>query len=88
MANRISEADNRPLNAPPGSVQLVSGTAPGMIMHKLLIVYTVTGNLTVETLDGGSITLTGMPVGAYTLDCQFDKVTWTGTATAAGFYRE
>ena len=47
---------------------------------------TVAGNLTIQTLDGAAPTLTGLQVGTWTFDVQFDKVTWTGTATAVGFY--
>ena len=84
---RESENDPRPLSALGGSIQVTSGALLAEICHKLVIVFTVAGNLTVRTLDGTSTTLATMPVGPFTLDAQFDTVTWTGTATATAFYR-
>lgn len=83
---RINEGDARPLIAPQGSEQLTSGNTTAHICHKLIVCFSVGGNLTIQTLDGTAVTISSMPVGCFDFDIQFDKVTWTGTATAAGFY--
>jgi hypothetical protein len=86
MTSRVSEADKRPLSAPICSQQVTSGTDLLQIGCKLVIVFSVTGALTIRTLDGVSTTLSNMPVGVFTFDVQHDKVTWTGTATATSFF--
>ncbi len=83
---RENETNNRPLAAPAGSQQVTSGVLLNQIAHKLVIAFSVTGSLTIRTLDGVSTTLSVMPVGVFTFDVQFDTVTWTGTATAVAFY--
>lgn len=86
MANRVAEIDRKPLAPQSGCVAIASGTTIAPIVTKFVIVFTVSGNLTIQCLDGTSVTLSSMPTGYYTFDVQTDKVTWTGTATAAGFY--
>lgn len=89
MANLAQNNSPKPLSAPGGSVNLSSGVAPGMTLHKLMIAFTVTGNLQITTLDGNTTTAIAMPVTniPFVIDCQFQSVTWTGTAVAIGFYR-
>lgn len=87
MANLSAQNSPKPLSAPGGAVQLTSGVAPSEICHKLAITFSVTGNLTIVALDGTSVTLNSMPVGHFQFDVQFQSVTWTGTATAVGFWR-
>ncbi len=87
MAARENENSPKPLSAPGGSVQVTSGTALGQVGHKLVVCVTVTGVLTITTLDGTATALTGLPVGVFTFDVQHTLVSWTGTMTAASFYR-
>lgn len=87
MAARETENDTRPLCAPGGSAQVTSGTALGQVGHKLVVCVAVTGNLTITTLDGTAVTLTALPVGVFTFDVQHTLASWTGTMTAASFYR-
>jgi hypothetical protein len=87
MASKISESRNSPLIPQNTGVQLTSGAAVAMCT-KLVIVFTVSGNLTVRMADGNSWTLTAMPIGYYTFDINFDTATWTGTATAIGLFTQ
>lgn len=84
---RQNENSPKPLSAPGGSQQVTSGTALPVIGHKLVVVVTVSGNLSITTLDNTTVTLTGLPVGVFTFDVQHQLVSWTGTMTAASFYR-
>jgi hypothetical protein len=86
MTSRLSEADKRPLSAPTSAQQVTSGAQLAQIGCKLVIVFTVSGNLTIRTLDGVSTAFTSMPTGVFTFDVQHDTVTWTGTATAVSFF--
>ncbi len=86
MANE-NQNDPRPLSAPGGSQQVTSGTALSQIGCKLVVCVTVTGNLSITTLDGATTTLTSLPVGVFTIDVQHTLVAWTGTMTAVSFYR-
>jgi hypothetical protein len=81
------ENDTRPLCAPGGSQQVTSGTELTQVGCKLVVCVAATGNLTIETLDGASPTLTALPVGVFTFDVQHQKATWTGTMTAVSFFR-
>lgn len=87
-ANLSAQNSTRPLSSLGGAVQLASGAAPanGIVCHKLAVCFSVTGNLTIVALDGNTVTINSLPVGCYQFDVQFQSVTWTGTATAVGFY--
>jgi hypothetical protein len=91
MTNLSVNNSPKPLSAPGGAVNLSSGVAPGQIFHKLMISYSVAGNLQITMLDGTTTTAIAMPINTslypFVIDCQFQSVTWTGTAVAVGFYR-
>lgn len=88
MANE-NEVDNRPYAPPSASEAVVSGTPTSRICHKLVInVTTALTTFAITTLDGTAAALGALPVGLWTFDVQFNKVTWTGgAATAAAFAR-
>ena len=86
MAGRENEIDRRALNSPGIGLAVTSGVLLATPCTKLIISFTVTGNLTLRMMDGNSVTITGMPVGVFTFDVQFDTVTWTGTANAVAFF--
>lgn len=88
MANE-NEADARSPLVPSLSEAVSSGTATGRICHKLVInVTTALTTLSITTLDGNASSLGAVPVGLWTIDVQFTKVTWTGgAATAVAFAR-
>jgi hypothetical protein len=67
---------------------LSSGVAPGPILSKLIISYTVSGTLSFTTLDGVTTSVGTLPVGTFMFDVQFTAVTWSGTAVAAGFFTQ
>lgn len=90
MANTALENDPRPLSAPGGSATPSSGTDIGRVCCKLVInVSTALASFSITTLDGTSVALGAIPVGLWTFDCQFTKVTWSGGTMAgiAAFYR-
>ena len=86
MAGRENEIDRRALNSPGIGLAVTSGVQLATPCTKLVICFSVTGNLTLRMMDGNSVTISSVPVGMFTLDVQFDTVTWTGTATAVAFY--
>lgn len=86
MANVTSQADRRPIASPALGVALTSGTAPGPIIHKLIVNVTVTGALTLTMMDGGTVLLGTLPVGVYVFDVQCQLATWTGTMVVGGFW--
>lgn len=87
MAANENEVDNRPYAPPAVSEAVVSGTPTGRICHKLVInVTTALTTFAITTLDGVAAGLGALPVGVYTFDIQFNKVTWTGGAATAAAY--
>ena len=86
MAGRENEIDRRGLNPPGIGLTVTSGVQLATPCTKLVINFTASGNLTLRTMDGNSVTITGVPIMLLTLDVQFDTVTWTGTANAVAFF--
>jgi hypothetical protein len=85
MTNRIAESRNSFLVAPNSSLAISSGVTLATPCQKLVIYFSSAGNLTIQTMETVSYSLTSVS-GLVDLNCQFDKVTWTGSATAIGFY--
>jgi hypothetical protein len=83
---RENEIDRRGLNSPGVGLTCTSGVQLATPCTKLVICFSVSGNLTLRMMDGNSVTINSLPIGMFTLDVQFDTVTWTGTATAVAFF--
>lgn len=84
-----NEVDNRPYAPPAASEAVTTATALSRINHKLVMnVTTALSTFSITTLDGTAAALGALPVGLWTFDVQFTKVTWTGgAATAVAFAR-